>query len=160
MPVSTPYLDGLLELRDFSRNAFCALSEIEQKFDLAHLRLPTNLPISLPSKLVDERREVRAAEANKHAASAQVGVAEPKMEGRSLGAILQGAPLLAETPFANPEPYVAAENGDGHRRTVPACRVGAMARSRCAPLIRASRRNLVIFRAVASFSSRPGDASY
>jgi NodT family efflux transporter outer membrane factor (OMF) lipoprotein len=48
--------------------------EIAQKFDLAHLRLPTNLPISLPSKLVDQRPDVRAAEANMHAASAQVGV--------------------------------------------------------------------------------------
>jgi NodT family efflux transporter outer membrane factor (OMF) lipoprotein len=49
--------------------------EIEQKFDLAHLKLPTNLPVSLPSKLVDQRPDVRAAEANMHAASAQVGVA-------------------------------------------------------------------------------------
>jgi NodT family efflux transporter outer membrane factor (OMF) lipoprotein len=49
-------------------------NEIEQKFDLAHLRLPTNLPVSLPSKLVDQRPDVRAAEANMHAASAQVGV--------------------------------------------------------------------------------------
>src|ERR1700681_130690 len=49
-------------------------NEIEQKFDLAHLKLPTNLPISLPSKLVDQRPDVRAAEANMHAASAQVGV--------------------------------------------------------------------------------------
>lgn len=52
-----------------------AAAEIEEKFDLAHLRLPTNLPISLPSKLVDQRPDVRAAEANMHAASAQVGVA-------------------------------------------------------------------------------------
>jgi len=50
-------------------------NEIAQKFDLAHLRLPTNLPISLPSKLVDQRPDVRAAEANMHTASAQVGVA-------------------------------------------------------------------------------------
>jgi NodT family efflux transporter outer membrane factor (OMF) lipoprotein len=49
--------------------------EIEQRFDLAHLKLPTNLPVSLPSKLVDQRPDVRAAEANMHAASAQVGVA-------------------------------------------------------------------------------------
>jgi NodT family efflux transporter outer membrane factor (OMF) lipoprotein len=49
--------------------------EIEQKFDLAHFKLPANLPISLPSKLVDQRPDVRAAEANMHAASAQVGVA-------------------------------------------------------------------------------------
>jgi NodT family efflux transporter outer membrane factor (OMF) lipoprotein len=49
--------------------------EIEQKFDLAHFKLPTNLPVSLPSKLVDQRPDVRAAEANMHSASALVGVA-------------------------------------------------------------------------------------
>ena len=49
--------------------------EVAQKFDLAHLKLPANLPISLPSKLVDQRPDVRAAEANMHAASAQIGVA-------------------------------------------------------------------------------------
>ena len=52
-----------------------AADEITQKFDLAHLKLPANLPISLPGKLVDQRPDVRAAEANMHAASAQVGVA-------------------------------------------------------------------------------------
>jgi NodT family efflux transporter outer membrane factor (OMF) lipoprotein len=50
-------------------------NEIEQKFDLAHLKLPSNLPVSLPSKLVDQRPDVRAAEANMHSASASVGVA-------------------------------------------------------------------------------------
>jgi NodT family efflux transporter outer membrane factor (OMF) lipoprotein len=50
-------------------------NEIEPKFDLAHLKLPTNLPVSLPSKLVDRRPDVRAAEANMHAASALIGVA-------------------------------------------------------------------------------------
>jgi NodT family efflux transporter outer membrane factor (OMF) lipoprotein len=50
-------------------------NEIGQKFDLAHLKLPANLPVSLPSKLVDQRPDVRAAEANMHAASALVGVA-------------------------------------------------------------------------------------
>ncbi|MBX9650452.1 MAG: efflux transporter outer membrane subunit [Xanthobacteraceae bacterium] len=49
--------------------------EIAQKFNLAHFRLPANLPVSLPSKLVEQRPDVRAAEANMHAASAQVGVA-------------------------------------------------------------------------------------
>jgi len=49
--------------------------EVMQKFDLAHLKLPVNLPISLPSRLVDQRPDVRAAEANMHAASALVGVA-------------------------------------------------------------------------------------
>jgi NodT family efflux transporter outer membrane factor (OMF) lipoprotein len=49
--------------------------EILQKFDLAHFKLPANLPVSLPGKLVDQRPDVRAAEANMHAASASVGVA-------------------------------------------------------------------------------------
>jgi NodT family efflux transporter outer membrane factor (OMF) lipoprotein len=49
--------------------------EILQKFDLAHLKLPANLPISLPGKLVDQRPDVRAAEANMHSASALIGVA-------------------------------------------------------------------------------------
>jgi len=40
------------------------------------LRLPTDLPLSLPSKLVEQRPDVRAAEANLHAASALIGVAK------------------------------------------------------------------------------------
>lgn len=52
-----------------------AADEVRQKFDLAHLKLPTNLPVSLPGKLVDQRPDVRAAEANMHSAAAQIGVA-------------------------------------------------------------------------------------
>lgn len=50
-------------------------NEIAQKFDLKQLRLPANLPVSLPSRLVDRRPDVRAAEANMHSASALIGVA-------------------------------------------------------------------------------------
>ena len=46
------------------------------KIDLASLQLPAELPVSLPSKLVEQRPDVRQAEANLHAASAQIGVAE------------------------------------------------------------------------------------
>ena len=46
-----------------------------QKFDLASLQLPAELPVSLPSKLVEQRPDVLQAEANLHAASAQIGVA-------------------------------------------------------------------------------------
>jgi NodT family efflux transporter outer membrane factor (OMF) lipoprotein len=42
---------------------------------LAVLRLPTDLPLSLPSQLVEQRPDVRAAEAQLHQASAQIGVA-------------------------------------------------------------------------------------
>ncbi len=42
---------------------------------LAALRLPTHLPLSLPSQLVEQRPDVRAAEAQLQQASAQIGVA-------------------------------------------------------------------------------------
>jgi NodT family efflux transporter outer membrane factor (OMF) lipoprotein len=44
-------------------------------FDLASLKLPQDLPLSLPSQLVEQRPDVRQAQANWQAASAQVGVA-------------------------------------------------------------------------------------
>lgn len=53
--------------------------ELEQKFDLASLSLPRQLPVSLPSSLVQQRPDVRAAEAQLHAASAAVGVATANM---------------------------------------------------------------------------------
>jgi NodT family efflux transporter outer membrane factor (OMF) lipoprotein len=46
-----------------------------QQFELASLQLPQDLPLSLPSQLVEQRPDVRQAEANLHAASAQIGVA-------------------------------------------------------------------------------------
>ena len=46
-----------------------------EKFALAELRLPNDLPVSLPSKLVEQRPDIRAAEANLQSASAQIGVA-------------------------------------------------------------------------------------
>lgn len=46
-----------------------------QKFDLDTLALPHNLPLSLPSILVRQRPDIRAAEAQIHAASALIGVA-------------------------------------------------------------------------------------
>ena len=46
-----------------------------ETFRLANLHLPVDLPVSLPSQLVEQRPDVRAAEEQLHAASAQVGVA-------------------------------------------------------------------------------------
>jgi len=44
-------------------------------FELAELTLPKELPLSVPSELVRQRPDVRAAEASLHQAQAQVGVA-------------------------------------------------------------------------------------
>ena len=46
-----------------------------ESFTLADLRLPQELPVSLPSKLVAQRPDVRQARANLHAASAAIGIA-------------------------------------------------------------------------------------
>jgi NodT family efflux transporter outer membrane factor (OMF) lipoprotein len=53
--------------------------DLEEKFELAALNLPQELPVSLPSKLVEQRPDVRAAEELLHSASAQVGVAVAAM---------------------------------------------------------------------------------
>ena len=63
------------------RDALAALlglyssDDIAVHFDLADLQLPHDLPLSIPSQLVRQRPDVRAAQAQWHAANAQVGVA-------------------------------------------------------------------------------------
>ena len=46
-----------------------------ERLMLASFHLPTSLPVSLPSQLVEQRPDVRAAQAQLHQASAQIGVA-------------------------------------------------------------------------------------
>jgi NodT family efflux transporter outer membrane factor (OMF) lipoprotein len=64
-----------------TRDALTALlgrlpaEEPEETFRLGELTLPAELPVSVPSKLVEQRPDVRQAEANLHVASAQAGVA-------------------------------------------------------------------------------------
>ena len=48
-------------------------------FDLAALTLPKQLPVSLPSELVHQRPDIQAAEAQLHAASAQIGIATARL---------------------------------------------------------------------------------
>jgi NodT family efflux transporter outer membrane factor (OMF) lipoprotein len=48
---------------------------LPERFDFATLHLPTTLPVSMPSLVVEQRPDVRAAEANLHSAAALVGVA-------------------------------------------------------------------------------------
>jgi len=47
-----------------------------ETFELSALQLPEELPVSLPSQLVEQRPDILQAQANMHAASAQIGVAE------------------------------------------------------------------------------------
>jgi hypothetical protein len=49
-----------------------------QSFRLADLHLPTELPVSLFSQLIEQRPDIRAAQEQLHAASAKIGVAIAK----------------------------------------------------------------------------------
>jgi NodT family efflux transporter outer membrane factor (OMF) lipoprotein len=49
------------------------------QFELASLSLPGELPLTLPSELVHQRPDILAAEAELHAASAQIGVATARL---------------------------------------------------------------------------------
>jgi NodT family efflux transporter outer membrane factor (OMF) lipoprotein len=67
---------------------------------LASLRLPTALPVSVPSQLVEQRPDVRAAQAQLHQASAQIGVAVAnRLPQFSLTAAYGSAALTAATLF-------------------------------------------------------------
>jgi NodT family efflux transporter outer membrane factor (OMF) lipoprotein len=49
--------------------------EPSEKFELASLQLPQELPVSLPSNLVEQRPDIQSVAAQLHAASALIGVA-------------------------------------------------------------------------------------
>jgi NodT family efflux transporter outer membrane factor (OMF) lipoprotein len=74
-------LPPLLKQLAQQRDSLASLSggfpnqNLPEKFELASLQLPQELPVSLPSQLVEQRPDVRQAEENLHSASAQIGVA-------------------------------------------------------------------------------------
>ncbi|MGA2721217.1 MAG: efflux transporter outer membrane subunit [Bryobacteraceae bacterium] len=49
--------------------------ELPERFELSSFQLPRELPLTVPSQLVEQRPDVRQAEENLHSASALIGVA-------------------------------------------------------------------------------------
>jgi len=72
-----PLRKQLEQTRDLLRALVGKLpnQELEQTFELSSLKLPKDLPLSLPSKIIEQRPDVRAAEEQMRSANAQVGVA-------------------------------------------------------------------------------------
>jgi NodT family efflux transporter outer membrane factor (OMF) lipoprotein len=71
------------------------------EFDLAALTLPGRLPVSLPSELVHQRPDIQAAEAQLHAASAQIGIATAQLyPSITLSAGVSGSSLDGGTLFS------------------------------------------------------------
>ncbi len=74
-------LPPLLKQLTQQRDLLAALSgvfpsqEPTEQFQLTQLQLPQDLPVSLPSRLIEQRPDVRQAEENLHVACAQIGVA-------------------------------------------------------------------------------------
>jgi len=72
-----PLLKQLAQQRDL----LAALSgklpnePLPETFTLSRLQLPEELPVTLPSQLVEQRPDLRQAEENLHSASAQIGIA-------------------------------------------------------------------------------------
>jgi len=65
-------------------------------FDLEKMTLPEDLPVVVPSELVRARPDIRAAEAQLHAASAQVGIATADLYPRiNLSAGVAGEGLIS-----------------------------------------------------------------
>ena len=81
LALSQQLLPPLEKQLAIQRNLLTALAgrlpsdEVAETFTLASLRLPTRLPVSFPSALVQQRPDVRAADALVHQAGAEVGVA-------------------------------------------------------------------------------------
>ena len=77
----TATLPPLLKQLAQQRDLLIALSgglpneDLTEKFELSSLQLPQELPLSLPSQLVEQRPDVLQAEENLHSASALIGVA-------------------------------------------------------------------------------------
>lgn len=70
------------------------------RLTFSSLQLPAQLPLSLPATLVEQRPDIRAAEAQLHAASAQVGVAQAaRLPNIALNATLGSSALTAGTLF-------------------------------------------------------------
>ncbi len=80
-----------------------------ETFDLASLSLPQDLPIGVPSELVEQRPDVRSAEAQLHAASAQIGVAVAnRLPQFTITGALGGTSTSLTRMFANGNPFWSA----------------------------------------------------
>lgn len=104
-----------------NRNLLAALAggfpsdDPEEPFDLASLHLPTDLPVGVPSKLVEQRPDVRAAEAQLHAASAAIGVAiANRLPQFTITAALGGAATSFTQMFAGGNPFWSVIGNAAH----------------------------------------------
>ena len=95
-----------------TRNLLSALAgrlpaaDTAESFELSDLRLPQDLPVSLPSNLVDQRPDVLAAEEQVHVASAEIGIAVANMLPQfTIDAAAGGSATTLGQIFASGNPF-------------------------------------------------------
>ena len=106
-------------------------------FDMASFRVPTQIPASIPSELVRRRPDILAAEAELHAATAEIGVQTAKLypdlklnAGFNQGALELGKIFSYDSTGWNFGPQLVLPIIDGGRRK--ATIAGAQAEARVA----------------------------
>jgi NodT family efflux transporter outer membrane factor (OMF) lipoprotein len=104
-----------------TRNLLAALSGrfpsdgIEEMFELGGLHLPQDLPVGIPSTLVEHRPDVRAADAQLRAANAQIGVAlANRLPQFTITATAGGTSTAFTQMFANGNPLWSAVGNLAH----------------------------------------------
>ncbi|MDE2405702.1 MAG: efflux transporter outer membrane subunit [Sphingomonadales bacterium] len=107
------------------------------RFSLSTFRLPSQVPVALPSALVHKRPDILSAEARLHAATAAVGVATAELYPNvTIGANLsQSAPHLADvfsSGFRGFDLFAGATAPIFHGGTLRARKRGAEAEARAA----------------------------
>jgi len=105
-------LPTLRKQREQNRNLLIALTgrfpgdDLDETFELTSFELPPDLPVGVPSRLVEQRPDVRAAEAQLHAASAQVGIAvASELPQFTITGAVGGSSTSLGTMFANGNPF-------------------------------------------------------
>ena len=81
------------------------------EFDLASFSLPEELPLSIPSELVRQRPDIRAAEAQWHVASAQLGVATANLYPQLTLSASVGSQSLTQGAMFGPGSMVSSLSG-------------------------------------------------
>lgn len=100
-----PSLEQSLSAARHSLAALLGISPGEltaSDFELAELRLPDELPVSVPSELVRRRPDIQAAEARLHQASAEVGVATAQLYPQITLSAVYAASSLNGSPLFSP----------------------------------------------------------
>ncbi|MBV8391675.1 MAG: efflux transporter outer membrane subunit [Alphaproteobacteria bacterium] len=82
-----------------------------ETFQLDALTLPQQLPVSLPARMIEQRPDVRAAEANVHAAAAGVGVAISNMLPQFTFSLSAGSQTLTLGDLFDPVAGIASTVG-------------------------------------------------